>query len=131
MKTSGAEFLFFLILVYRPTIFRKSTFWRLFTWNCLKIVRTVCIYKVLIMDFLAANPLSFCYCSILKIKPLSPCLSFLIFHDGGRYHIETSPFICFAMDWFLYDNGPRHERVKCLPIFRSFSNICDRAFLRK
>ena len=26
----------------------------------------------------------------------------LTFHDGGRYHIETS----------LYDNGLRHERVK-------------------
>ena len=26
-----------------------------------------------------------------------------LFHDGGRYHIET---------WFLYDNGLRHERVR-------------------
>ena len=26
--------------------------------------------------------------------------------DGGRYHIETSP-----LDWVLYDNGLRHERV--------------------
>ena len=34
----------------------------------------------------------------------------LLFHDGGRYHIETSPL--FIMDWFLYDNGLRHERVK-------------------
>ena len=30
---------------------------------------------------------------------------FELFHDGGLYHIET-------MDWFLYDNGLRHERVK-------------------
>ena len=29
----------------------------------------------------------------------------------GRYHIETSPLICRAMDWFPYDNGLRHERV--------------------
>ena len=38
-----------------------------------------------------------------------------LFHDGDRYHIETSPLICSAnksMDWFLYDNGLRHERVK-------------------
>ena len=32
-----------------------------------------------------------------------------LFHDGGRY-IETSPLIC--SDWFLYDKGPCHERVK-------------------
>ena len=82
-------------------------------------------------------------------------------HDGGRYHIETSPLICCAkasvrkelkgqvciafylknqndiltqwwkrffnsfmteavsksMDWFLYDNGLRHERVKCKKYF--------------
>ena len=25
--------------------------------------------------------------------------------------METSPLICSAMDWFLYDNGLRHERV--------------------
>ena len=31
------------------------------------------------------------------------------FHDGGRYHIETE-----SMDWFLHDNGLRHERVKPL-----------------
>ena len=36
-----------------------------------------------------------------------------LFHDGGRYHIETSPLILFrkSVDWFLYDNGLRHERV--------------------
>ena len=36
------------------------------------------------------------------------------FHDGGRYHIETRPLICIglSMDWFLYDNGLRHERVE-------------------
>ena len=35
------------------------------------------------------------------------------FQDGGRYHIETSPLICGAksMDWFLYDNGLRLEKV--------------------
>ena len=32
----------------------------------------------------------------------------------GRYQIETSPLICSSksMDWFLYDNALRHERVK-------------------
>ena len=27
------------------------------------------------------------------------------FQDGGRYHVETS------LDWFLYNNDLRHERV--------------------
>ena len=36
---------------------------------------------------------------------------FLIFHYGGRYHIETRPMIK-SVDGFLYDNGPRHEKVK-------------------
>ena len=33
-------------------------------------------------------------------------------HYGGPYHIETSPLICRAMDWFLYDRDLRPERVK-------------------
>ena len=29
-----------------------------------------------------------------------PTLPFLeLFHDGGRYHIETSPLICSANQW--------------------------------
>ena len=36
-----------------------------------------------------------------------------LFHDGGRYHIETS-LLCKSMDWFLYDNGLRYEIVKYL-----------------
>ena len=36
-------------------------------------------------------------------------ISIKLFHDGGRYRIEISPL---SMDWFLYDNGLRHERVK-------------------
>ena len=37
-----------------------------------------------------------------------------LFHDGGRYHIETGPFYMQSksMDWFLYDNGSCHERFK-------------------
>ena len=38
-----------------------------------------------------------------------------LFHDGGRYHIETSQLIVEQMYWFLYDNGLRHERVKGNP----------------
>ena len=34
------------------------------------------------------------------------------FHDGGRYHIETIDLLRKSMDWFLYDIGLRHERVK-------------------
>ena len=29
-----------------------------------------------------------------------------------RYHIEISPLLCKPMDWFLYDYGLRHEKVK-------------------
>ena len=25
-----------------------------------------------------------------------------LFQDGGRYHIETSPLICFANQWTVY-----------------------------
>ena len=32
-----------------------------------------------------------------------------LFHDGGPYHLETSPLI--YSDWFLYDRDFRHERV--------------------
>ena len=41
------------------------------------------------------------------------------FHDGGRYHI----------DWFLYDNGLRHERVKHLIAFPT--NISIKYFQNK
>ena len=34
----------------------------------------------------------------------------LLFQDGGRYHIEKNK----SMDWFLYDNGLRLERVNIL-----------------
>ena len=35
-----------------------------------------------------------------------------LFHDGGRYHINPSIDLLCKTDWFLYDNGLRHERVK-------------------
>ena len=45
-------------------------------------------------------------CSHFLKKPFN-------FPDGGRYHIETSPFDLRSksMDWFLYDNALRQERV--------------------
>ena len=41
-------------------------------------------------------------------------MSDLNIHDGGPYHIETSPLISEgkSVDWFLYDRDLRHERVK-------------------
>ena len=39
---------------------------------------------------------------------------FKLFNDGGGYHYRNQ-FINLlrkSMDWFLYDNGLRHERVK-------------------
>ena len=37
----------------------------------------------------------------------------LLFHDGGRYHIETSPLICSSNQWtgFYMNDKLRHERV--------------------
>ena len=32
--------------------------------------------------------------------------------DEGPYHIETSPLICSAMDWFVYDKDFVSEKVK-------------------
>ena len=42
---------------------------------------------------------------------------------GDLYHIETSRLVQWfkSMDWFLYDNGLRHERVNNL--FISFLNL--------
>ena len=46
------------------------------------------------------------FCRIGKIS---------FFYDGGRYHKNQSiDLLSKSMDWFLYDNGPRHERVKWL-----------------
>ena len=44
---------------------------------------------------------------------------FLPFHDGSRYLLRK------PMGWFLYDNGPRHERVK-----QDLSNI-EAQFMKK
>ena len=41
---------------------------------------------------------------------------FLTRHDGGRYHIETSDWPSKSMNWFLYDNGVRHERINVTSI---------------
>ena len=46
--------------------------------------------------------------------PKNWLMSDLNIHDGGPYHIETSPLISEgkSVDWFLYDRDLRHERVK-------------------
>ena len=36
---------------------------------------------------------------LLKIRLFSKRTITLLFHDGGRYHIETSPLICSANQW--------------------------------
>ena len=39
----------------------------------------------------------------------------LLFHDGGPYHMETSPDLqSKSMDWFLYDRDLRRERANAL-----------------
>ena len=48
--------------------------------------------------------------TLCEVQLMLVLLIFMVqlFHDGGRY-IETSP-----MDWFLCNNGLRHERVNRL-----------------
>ena len=36
------------------------------------------------------------------------------------YRNQSTDLLCESMDWFLYDNGPRHERVKWLSNVISF-----------
>ena len=43
-----------------------------------------------------------------------------LFHDGGPYHIETSPLICSANQWTGFSDI-RHERVKSFQANWSFS----------
>ena len=53
----------------------------------------------------------------LQIFEMLKYLSLLqLLHDGGPYHMETSPFICSANQWngLLYNKDLRHEKVKGL-----------------
>ena len=62
------------------------------------------------------SPVSFLSLFLLNSFSLSQMTYFLngpsFFYNGGRYHIETSPFICSAMYWFLHDRDLRHEKYK-------------------
>ena len=47
-----------------------------------------------------------------------------LFHDRGRYlsyRNQSIDLLCKSMDWFLYDNGTRHQRVKTI----NFSSTLD------
>ena len=52
------------------------------------------------------------YCNTLPIlvAPLV-CLT-LSWWRPLSYRNQSIDLLCKSMDWFLYDNGPRHERVK-------------------
>ena len=52
---------------------------------------------------------------------LCDCIEF--FHDGGPYHVETSPLIWGANQQFLYHCDFRHERVI---FFRSSGKKLDK-----
>ena len=43
------------------------------------------------------SPLAWLYLAFLSYIPIFG--SFWSFHDGGRYHVETSPLICRANQW--------------------------------
>ena len=42
---------------------------------------------------------------------LAEVISLTLFQNWGIYHIETH-LLCKSMDWFFYDKGLRHERIK-------------------
>ena len=57
---------------------------------------------------------------IITMKVCNDFIKIWLFHNGHRYHIETSPLLRKSMDWFLFDNSLRHERVKW------FSRSCSK-----
>ena len=65
------------------------------------------------MQFLAAK----LYKSFESLNPISRDDS-LLFHDGDHYHYrnQSIDLLCKSVDWFLYDNDLRHERVNINPI---------------
>ena len=46
----------------------------------------------------------------LPIEPLQSLT--LSWRRSLSYRNQSNDLLCKSMDWFLYDNGPRHERVK-------------------
>ena len=60
-------------------------------------VHSACYSQLLIVLLLAPQLIS----SLQKVNLIKICLEKLsqLIHDGGRYHIETSPLICRADQW--------------------------------
>ena len=65
------------------------------TYLCWEIIVNFQISRFPVKHQVGLEPLNLMF-SVCQIKV----------HDGGRYHVESSPLILF-----LYDNGLRHERV--------------------
>ena len=55
-------------------------------------------------------------CSLkwLRFNLINVCLT-LSWQRPLSYRNQFIDLLCKSMDWFLYDNGLRHERVKCRP----------------
>ena len=61
------------------------------------------------------------------------------FHEGGRYSYrnQSIDLLCKSMDWFLYDIGLRHERVKlycaklCHRVRCLVLNCCPKVLCKK
>ena len=73
----------------------------------------------LVVKFCTLICLKFCYiCFRYVIRVLWVYDSSQLFHDWGR----SIDLLCESMDWFLYDNGLRHEIIDLtVPEFFYFS----------
>ena len=45
------------------------------------------------------------------------------------YRNQSIDLLCKLMDWFLYDNGLRHERVKCNILEAQVTNLQNKVIL--
>ena len=68
-------------------------------------LKSVGIVTECISDHNDTNKRNNCLNLIFMLNDFFITRSHSLFHDGGRYHIETSPLICRVMDWFLYATG--------------------------
>ena len=97
---------------HNPNVIKLKCIWNKYiTYGKLKIISTSEIYKAIYHDG---------SCALLFEKRNLKVLKLHVNNYSGRYHIDNI-LLRKSMDWFLYDNGLRLERVKCmLQILRWF-----------
>ena len=74
------------LLLYKKSLFRTELILTVIQYQLLKSLRTEAVIR--------RRPLT-----LSRLTPLS-------------YRNQSIDLLCKSMDWFLYDNGLRHERVK-------------------